>query len=196
MPKVIPEYREAAKTKIIDAARTVFAKQGYHDSTMDDVAKEVGVSKGALYSYFKSKEDILKEISLQGHQTLRTILRESGKTHNLEEALEKVYTMITEKYRGNLHTHFEIISIASHDPKIRKIIMEDYQKDIDTVTAFVEEKMKQAAVRTDVDARTLAELFTALYMGTLARLVMGFPEREVHDNWIKSMLLILGKTQR
>jgi len=196
MPKVIPEYREAAKTKIIDAARTVFAKQGYHDSTMDDVAKEVGVSKGALYSYFKSKEDILKEISLQGHQTLRTILRESGKTHNLEEALEKVYTMITEKYRGNLHTHFEIISIASHDPKIRKIIMEDYQKDIDTVTAFVEEKMKQAAMRTDVDARTLAELFTALYMGTLARLVMGFPEREVHDNWIKSMLLILGKTQR
>ncbi len=196
MPKVIPEYREAAKTKIIDAARTVFAKQGYHDATMDDVAKEVGVSKGALYSYFKSKEEMLKEISLQGHQNLRTILSESCKTHNLEEALEKVYAMITEKYRGNLHTHFEIIAIASHDPKIRKIIMEDYQKDIDTVTAFVEEKMKQGVMRMDVDAQTLAELFTALYMGTLARLVMGFPDREVHANWIKSMLLILGKTRK
>ena len=62
MPKVVPEYKEEAKSKIVEAARIVFAKKGYHDATMDDVAKEVGVSKGALYSYFKSKEDILKEI--------------------------------------------------------------------------------------------------------------------------------------
>ena len=68
MPKVVPEYKEEAKTKIVEAARIVFAKKGYHDSTMDDVAKEVGVSKGALYSYFKSKEDLLKEIYLQSHQ--------------------------------------------------------------------------------------------------------------------------------
>ena len=69
MPKVVPEYKEEAKTKIIEAARTVFAKKGYHDATMDDVAKEVGVSKGALYSYFKSKEDLLKEIYLQSRQS-------------------------------------------------------------------------------------------------------------------------------
>ncbi len=71
MPKVVPEYKEEAKAKIVKAARTVFAKKGYHDATMDDVAKEVGVSKGALYSYFESKEDLLKEISLQGHQALQ-----------------------------------------------------------------------------------------------------------------------------
>jgi AcrR family transcriptional regulator len=51
----------------VEAARVVFAKKGYHDATMDDVAKEVGVSKGALYSYFKSKEDLLKEITTLSH---------------------------------------------------------------------------------------------------------------------------------
>jgi len=195
MPKVIPEYKEEAKSKIIQAARVVFSKKGYHDSTMDDVAKEIGVSKGAIYSYFKSKEDLLKDISLQGHQTLRTILSETGICNNLEEALEKVYTMITEKYKGNLHTHFEIVALASHDEKIRKIVFEDYQKDIGAVESFVEEKKKQGIMRTDVEARVLAELFTALYMGMLAKLLIGYPNKEVHDYWVKSMVLILGATK-
>ena len=100
MPKVIPEYKEAAKSKIVEAARIVFAKKGYHDATMDDIAKEVGVSKGALYSYFKSKEDLLKEISLQGHQTLRTILNETGACKNLEEALERSLHYDNRKVQG------------------------------------------------------------------------------------------------
>ena len=86
--------------------------------------------------------------------------------------------------------------MASHDPIIRKIIMDDYKRDIETVKAFVEEKMKQGLMRTDVDAQTLAELFTALYLGTMEKLVLGFPDKEVHDQWIKSMIIILGKTTK
>jgi AcrR family transcriptional regulator len=195
MPKVVPEYKEEAKFKIIQATRTVFAKKGYHDATMDDIARELGVSKGALYSYFKSKEDLLKEISLQGHQTLRVILAETSRCKSLETALEQVYTMITERYKGNLHSHFEIVSLASHDEKIRKIVFEDYQKDITAVEAFVEEKKKRGFIRTDVDARVLAELFTALYMGTMAKLIIGVPNQEVHDHWIKSMMLLLANVK-
>ena len=196
MPKVVPEYKEEAKSKIVEAARVVFAKKGYHDATMDDVAKEVGVSKGALYSYFKSKEDILKEIYLQSHQTLRTIINSACQKHNLAQALEEVYTLVTETYKGNLHTHFEEVALASHDLKIKKIIMDDYQRDVETVQAFMEEKMKQGLMRTDVDAQTLAELFIVLYTGTMEKLVLGFPNRDVHDQWIKSMILILGKHQK
>jgi AcrR family transcriptional regulator len=192
MPKVVPEYKEVAKSKIVEAARVVFGKKGYHDATMDDVAKEVGVSKGALYSYFKSKEDLLKEISHQGHQTLRTILGETGSCKSLEAALEQVYATITGKYKGNLHTHFEIVALASHDANIRKIVFTDYQKDIDAIEIFVDKKKEQGVIRMDVNARVLAELFTALYMGTLAKLVMGFPNEVVRDQWIKSMVLILG----
>jgi AcrR family transcriptional regulator len=195
MPRVIPEYKEAAKNKIIEAARKVFAKKGYHDTTMDDIAKEIGVSKGALYSYFKSKEDLLQEISLQNHQTLRDIINMACKSHDLTEALEEVYTQMTEKYGGNMHTNFEIIALAAHDSKTKKIIMEDFRRDIDTVQTFLEDKMNHGTMRTDVNARILAELFTSLYMGTMAKLILGFDTKEVHDNWIESMLLILRKTK-
>ncbi len=103
--------------------------------------------------------------------------------------------MVTEQFKGNLHTHFEEVALASHDTKIRKIIVEDYNRDIETVSTFVDEKMKQGLMRTDVDAKTLAELFTALYLGTMEKLVMGFPNKEVHDQWIKSMMLVLGKAR-
>jgi len=196
MPKVVPEYKEEAKSKIINASRIVFAKKGYHDATMDDVAKQLGVSKGALYSYFKSKEELLKEISLQDHQTLRTILSETCKCDNLEDAIEQVYTTITEKYKCNLHSHFEVISLASHDDKIRKIVFEDYQKDIEAVAVILEEKKKQGFIRLDVDAKVLAELFTSLHMGTLTKLLMGYPSKEVHDQWIKSMMIIVGITSK
>jgi hypothetical protein len=61
------------------------------------------------------------------------------------------------------------------------------------VEAFVKDRMTKWLQRTDIDARTFAELFTSLYMGTMAKLVIGFPNQEVHDYWIKSMLLILGQ---
>jgi len=195
MTKVITEYKEAAKTKIIETARKVFAQKGYHDTTMDDIAKEIGVSKGALYSYFKSKEDLLKELSLQNHQTLRDIINTACKSHDLTQALEEVYIQMTEKYGGNMHTNFEIIALAAHDTKTKRIIMEDFRRDIDTVQTFLEDKMKQGTMRTDVNARTLAELFTSLYMGTMAKLILGFNSKEIHDNWIESMMLILGKTK-
>jgi AcrR family transcriptional regulator len=195
MPKVIPEYKEAAKTKIIEAARKVFAEKGYHETTMNDIAKEIGVSKGALYSYFKSKEELLKEISLLNHQTLRDIVATACKSHDLTQALEEVYSKLTGKYWGNLHTNFEIVALASHAPKTKEIIMEDYKRDIETVQAFLEDKMKQGTMRTDANARTLAELFTSLYIGTMAKLILGFDSKEVHDIWIESMLLILGKTK-
>jgi len=195
MPKVVPEYKEEAKAKIAKAARVVFAKKGYHDATMNDIAKEVGVSKGALYSYFESKEDLLKEITLKGHQALRKILGETGECDNLEDALEGVYNRITAQFKGNLHTHFEVIALSFHNARIRQTVFEDHQKDIQAVQAFVEEKKKRGVIRTDVDASALAELFTVLYLGMLYELVIGFPNREVHDHWVKSMILILGKTK-
>ena len=143
----------------------------------------------------KAKRACLKKLASKDTEPSETYIGETCKFENLERALDEIYSKITEQFKGNLHTHFEVVALSSHDPKIRQIIVEDYQRDIEAVEVFVEEKKKQGAIRTDVDARVLAELFTGLYLGTLAKLIMGFPNKQVHDQWIKSMILILGKTK-
>ena len=53
-----PDVSEERKQQIIDAAITAFARNGFHKTRMDDIAEESKISKGLLYWYFKSKEEI------------------------------------------------------------------------------------------------------------------------------------------
>jgi len=56
------ELKEDTRTRIIDAARTLFAEQGYQQTTIAEIAKMVGLSEGSLYEHFRGKEDLLLTI--------------------------------------------------------------------------------------------------------------------------------------
>ena len=63
MPRLKPEARaekeQLRKTQITQAAYEVISAKGYNNFTLDDIAKNAGLSKGGVLHYFKSKEDIL-----------------------------------------------------------------------------------------------------------------------------------------
>lgn len=61
-PEQFEQIREDRKEKLIKAAFRVFAEETYHKASISKIAKEAGVSKGLLYNYFDSKEDLLKAI--------------------------------------------------------------------------------------------------------------------------------------
>jgi TetR/AcrR family transcriptional regulator, repressor for uid operon len=62
MPKLKPETQQARRESILDAAEMCFARSGFHRSTMQDICKAAGISPGALYVYFASKEDLIAGI--------------------------------------------------------------------------------------------------------------------------------------
>ena len=57
-----PDVSEERKLQIIEAAVSVFAREGFNKARMDDIADKAGLSKGALYWYFKSKDAIISAI--------------------------------------------------------------------------------------------------------------------------------------
>ncbi|MFX1537310.1 MAG: TetR/AcrR family transcriptional regulator, partial [Promethearchaeota archaeon] len=59
MPKVVPEYKEQARKRIIIEALKVFSEKGYYRTKMKDIATNIGVSKAAIYQYFKTKNELL-----------------------------------------------------------------------------------------------------------------------------------------
>src|SRR2546429_5424799 len=108
MPRVVPEYKEEAKNRIVSAANQVFAEKGYRQATMDDVAKKIGVSKGALYLYFASKEELFEAICRTEPLALRDILystfsesksplRSEEHTSELQSRLHLVCRLLLEK---------------------------------------------------------------------------------------------------
>ena len=63
MPRITPERREAKRAQIVDAARRCFSRDGFHQTSMPDIAAEAGVSAGAPYRYFAGKEEIILAIA-------------------------------------------------------------------------------------------------------------------------------------
>lgn len=58
MPRVSPAHKHAVRTRIVEAAVRVFAVSGYHGATMQDVARESGLSIGAIYTWFSGKDEL------------------------------------------------------------------------------------------------------------------------------------------
>lgn len=63
MPKVTEEYRRERRDEIIAGALRTFHRKGFAAASMADILEETGVSAGALYGHFKSKEELVKEVA-------------------------------------------------------------------------------------------------------------------------------------
>lgn len=58
MPRVTAAHEQAVRSRIVEAAARVFAVRGYHGATMQEVARESGLSIGAIYTWFRSKDEL------------------------------------------------------------------------------------------------------------------------------------------
>jgi len=74
MPKISDEKRAARRMQILDAARACFQKNGLHATTMEDIIRASGLSAGAVYSYFKGKDELILAAVTTSLGTLRALL--------------------------------------------------------------------------------------------------------------------------
>ena len=86
---------EAENTKqdaILDAASSLFRRYGYRRTSMEDIAKELGVSRPSLYSYFKNKDEVFRSLSVRLHENALSesdrLLNSDPKKVPLEKRLE------------------------------------------------------------------------------------------------------------
>ncbi|MBS3769471.1 MAG: TetR/AcrR family transcriptional regulator [Bacteroidales bacterium] len=71
--KQFEAIREEKRSKILDAALELFGREGYHNGSISKVAKKAGISKGLVYNYFNSKEDIVRAILNSGIEEMLNI---------------------------------------------------------------------------------------------------------------------------
>ncbi len=80
---------DTVKSKIVVAADKFFSHFGFHKTTMDEIAKKIHKAKGALYYYFRSKEELYNEVLKQELDSVKSQLREiTRKGNNPVETLE------------------------------------------------------------------------------------------------------------
>jgi TetR/AcrR family transcriptional regulator, transcriptional repressor of aconitase len=75
MPRVTEQHRETRRAQILDAARRCFVRQGFHETSMQELLAEAGLSSGAVYGYFSSKDELIVAIAEDNISQISALLR-------------------------------------------------------------------------------------------------------------------------
>lgn len=184
MPKVVPEYKEQAKRRIIEAANAEFARRGYRKTTMSDIAKTMGVSKGAVYQYFESKEALIGAVGNTLVQRLVMSEFSSSLGKDLIETTDGAFERILKSMPSwfpNMICDF--LSEAHRDQNARRQVREIDLALVNAISGFWEERRKEGEVPADVDTKNIARGLVALQLGLLTFVSTGLPRSEAIEAW-------------
>jgi AcrR family transcriptional regulator len=122
MPKLKPAIQQARRDHILDAAERCFARAGFHRTTMQDICREAGVSPGALYVYFDSKEALIAGICERDRAEFAERLAPLADAPDFLEALKELgehYFVHQPAYKGLLCIEIGIES--TRNPRVGEI---------------------------------------------------------------------------
>lgn len=104
------------KNLILDVAEKIFSEKPFDDVNMRDLAKEVGISPGSIYTYFPDKESLYVAVSLRGYERAVSIMDEMVKSGN--DTLDKVAVRYMEEMIDN-YDYMRIVQHCVMDGKFR-----------------------------------------------------------------------------
>ena len=174
----ISERKEREKHQrrndMIDAAEKLFFSKGFSNTTMDEIAKEAEYSKGTLYLYFKSKEDLYLAISIRGLKILESMFRkvlnipENGlcKTRKMGET----YFDFAYKYPNyfNAMIYYESNGINIDENISNAKMCEDQgNRTLQVVAEAVQEGISDESIRPDLDPLQVATILWAHCTGVI-----------------------------
>jgi AcrR family transcriptional regulator len=148
------------RNELTRQAARLFAEQGYHGTSMEDLAVAMGVQKASLYAHVKSKEDLLHELARDGAAAFHAALDE------IDERLPAV-----EKLRLALRAHLRVVAeqldVATVfvrewrylEGERREEFLAERRRYEDRIRALFREGVEQSELRTDLDVNVAALLF-------------------------------------
>lgn len=165
-----PDVSEERKQQILEAAIAVFAQLGFRTARMDDIAEQAGLSKGALYLYYKSKDAIiaalLQHLFAQEFKHLQVLVESEGTGPVVEQLLTLTRQMASMmQWMGRLMPiAFEFYAIAGRDKAVRQFLKEYFRDYRQLLARLIERGIMQGEFH-NIDAEATAITLTALFEG-------------------------------
>ena len=162
---------EARRVQILEAAKRCFARQGYHETKMDDIVREAGLSKGALYWYFKGKEELLDTLCDSFAKELQDdfLKAASVKAMDPEYLICELGAKLLERVLNDPEHRLiwmEHWSMAPRDTKYQQKITESHEGWLDITIPLIRQSIKEGKFK-PVDPKQLAMGLMALFDGIL-----------------------------
>ena len=150
---------EEKRNKILQTATDYFAEHGFESSNINMIAKKAGISIGAMYSYFSSKEALFSTVIHYAVETLKSVMDEIMKGDDeLLTKLEKIIRAVQVNSRTNvLYTKLYGQLTAENRSDLTSQIVADIESvTTGLYTSLLEQAQKEKRIRDDIDPRLFA----------------------------------------
>ena len=188
-----PDVSEERKDQILEAATRVFTQRGFDEARMDDIVAEAGLSKGALYWYFESKETLITAIvdrvfDWESAQ-MREIITSDETAPRKIEALIEITVQDLGKMKPLMPILFEFWSLSLRKESVNQAIKRYYQRFLDLIEPVIQQGIAAGDFR-PMNVSRAAITFVAVFEGTMLMWVY-FPDRVEFEEQFKITLDIL-----
>jgi AcrR family transcriptional regulator len=175
MPKVTPQYRDARRDQILSAARRCFLRDGFHATSMQDLFAEAGLSSGAVYGYFASKDDVIIAIAEENVREVVAMIhdvasREPGRP--IGTVLADILTVVRAKDAEEGLAGLALLawSEALRNPVLASRFADRFAQIRADLTEIAREHQLAGNLPREVPAESLAAVFLAVVPGYILQL--------------------------
>jgi AcrR family transcriptional regulator len=192
MPKVVPEYKEQARVRIIEQALEMFSERGFYQTRMADIADGLGVSKGAIYQYFESKEELFVEaLRHHGERRSRVVrgLLESGSLEAISTG--EFFDQMLELRLGSPALGADLLRVTARNEALRGVLVGMAEGWGRGLVDLIDGMKGDGRIRADVNSLSLSRGILALRDGLYSHLTMGADRGEVREAWVVIMGYIM-----
>ena len=193
------QSRANTRERLLTAARSAFARSGFHGASVDEIASEAGFSTGALYSNFDGKEDlflVLMECEIDEHA--REISEAVGARDSMAEkatgGARQWMTMI-DREPELLLLFMEFWAYGVRDPQMRPKVAARFAQMREVITKLIADGVREFDLELDIPAEQLALVIDALADG-IARQKLADPDAVPDDLMGKVLALLLSAATR
>lgn len=187
------QSKAQTRQRLLAAARTVFAKRGFHGASVEEIAAEAGFSTGALYSNFDGKEALF--LALMDHEIDAYSHEVAAAVDGLASAAERArdgaahWMEIVEREPEMLMLFVEFWAYAARDPAARERVAASFAKVREVLTRLIADGARELDLQLEMPAEHLAIAIDALADG-IARQKLADPDA-VPDDLMGRVLSLL-----
>ncbi|MGE5374304.1 MAG: TetR/AcrR family transcriptional regulator [Bacteroidota bacterium] len=159
---------EETRTKIMEAAIKLFSKRGYNKASVDEICEEAGISKGAFYHHFKSKQALFLAL-LDGWLQFVDNAIEATKDKTVPETFMQItqaFPFVFETAGENLPMFLEFWLQASRDKKIWEASIAPYRRYHKYFTSLIQKGVEEGSF-VEVNAALASRMILSTAMGLL-----------------------------
>ena len=166
--------RQATLERVLEAAGEVFAERGFHGASVEDICERAGFTRGAFYSNFSSKDDLVLELTRRHAEDLVERIRAAGKREQAgaEEVLRDVLAAIADDSRSKerwvvLTTEFTLHAIR--DAAARRAWAAQQRRVRDELATVVDEVVGRQGLTLPMPTDVFVRVAMALTQGSLTQ---------------------------